>query len=158
MTHGLLDRPLIVTDPEALSELSSLLHDETCSADDITHDAVARTLLLPVRRQFHGGEEIVVNTDPGSTTYEKSWMRSEVLIRHVRSWDKEDGLGIGDYSFNDWEWAGNTLKIVFCEVLILTVVVDKLDITMSDLGFNGRARIKRYLGESETSRRRSPGG
>jgi hypothetical protein len=151
MTYGLLDRPLNVTGGEALNELSSLLHDETCSVDDMVHDPVARTLVLPVRRQFHGGDEIVVNTQLGFTTYEKSWMRSELLIRHVRGWDKEDDQGIGDYSFNDWEWAGNTVKIFFCEALILTVVVDKLEITMTDLGFNGRARIRRYLGGSESS-------
>ena len=151
MTYGLLNRPLNVTDGAALSELASLLHDETCSVDDMIHDPVGRTLLLPVRRQFHGGEEIVVNTGLGSTTYEKSWMRSEVLIRHVRSWDKEDDQGIGDYSFNDWEWAADSVKIVFCEALILTVVVDKLEITMTDLGFNGRAHITRYVGGSESS-------
>ena len=44
MTHGYSTASLMVTDPEALSELSSLLHDETCSVDDVTHDAVARTL------------------------------------------------------------------------------------------------------------------
>ena len=47
MTYGLLDRPLNVTAPAALSELSSLLHDETCSVDDMIYDQVGRTLLFP---------------------------------------------------------------------------------------------------------------
>jgi hypothetical protein len=151
MTYGLLDRPLNVTEPSRLSELSSLLHDETCSVDDLIYKPEERTLLLPVRRQFHGGEEVVVNVGLGSKTYEKSWMRSEVLIYHVRHWDKEDDQGIGDYSFNEWEFDGNTFKIIFCEALVLTVLVDKLEIKMTDLGFKGRARIERYIGGSESS-------
>ncbi len=47
-------------------------------------------------------------------------MRSEVLIHHVRHWDKQDDQGIGDYSFNGWEFAGNTVKIIFCEALVLS--------------------------------------
>ena len=61
MTYGLLDRPLNVTAPSALSELSSLLHDETCSVDDMVYDQVGQTPLLPIRRQFHGGEDVVVS-------------------------------------------------------------------------------------------------
>jgi hypothetical protein len=151
MTYGLLERPLIVSDRSTLSELSSLLHDETCSVDDIVHKPAERILLLPVRRQFHGGEEVVVNERPGSKTYEKSWMRSEVLIHHVRQWNKQDDQGIGDYLFNEWEFDGDIVRIIFCEALVIAVVVDKLDIKMTDLGFKGRARIERYIGGIERS-------
>jgi hypothetical protein len=130
----------------------SLLHDETCSVDKMIWDQQARTLLLPVRRQFHGGEEVVLRVDGDAVTYEKSWMRSEVVIRHVVRWEKQDDQGIGDYSFNEWFFEGNDIRIAFCQALVLLVTVDRLDITMTDLGFNGKARIERYAsGGSEAS-------
>jgi hypothetical protein len=104
-----------------------------------------------VRRQFHGGEEVVVEAGSLCTTYEKSWMRSEVIIQHVRDWKKEDDQGIGDYSFNDWAFEGETVRIIFCEKLTLVISVDRLEITMTDLGFMGKARIERYLGGVEGS-------
>jgi len=151
MTYGLLDRPIHITSASALEEMASLLHDETCAVDDVIWDQQARTLLLPVRRQFHGGEEVVLKVDGGSTTYEKSWMRSEVIIQHVRDWKKEDDQGIGDYSFNDWVFEGDTIRIVFCENLNLVIAVDRLEIALTDLGFKGKARIERYTGGSEGS-------
>jgi hypothetical protein len=151
MTYGLLDRPMHVTSASALKEMASLLHDEMCAVDDITWDQQGRTLLLPVRRQFHGGEVVVVEAGSLCTTYEKSWMRSEVIIQHVRDWKKEDDQGIGDYSFNDWAFEGETVRIIFCEKLTLVISVDRLEITMTDLGFMGKARIERYLGGVEGS-------
>jgi hypothetical protein len=151
MTYGLLDRPLHVTTTSALEEMASLLHDETCAVDDMVWDQQGRTILLPVRRQFHGGEEVVLKADGHTTTCEKSWMRSEVFIRHVRGCERQDDQGIGDYSFNEWAFEGNTIRIIFCEDLVLTVSVDKLEVTMTDLGFEGKARIERYAGGSEGS-------
>jgi hypothetical protein len=98
------------------------------------------------QRQFHGGEEVIVHTEGDAVTYEKDWMRSEVLIRHVRSWTKQDDQGIGDYTFNEWTFEHETLVIVFCEALVLLVIVDSLEVTMTDIGFGGRARIERYAG------------
>jgi hypothetical protein len=151
MTYGLLDQPLLVTDPVTLEEMASLLHDETCAVDEVVWNQDEGTLLLPVRRQFHGGEEVVIHTDGDAVTYEKDWMRSEVLIRHVLSWEKLDDQGIGDYSFNEWGLEDGTLTIVFCEALVLTIRLDRLEIAMTDLGFSGRARIERSAGGGSES-------
>ena len=87
----------------------------------------------------------MVSVGLASTTYKKSWMRSEVLIHHVRHWDKQDDQGMGNYSFNESEFAGNTVKIIFCGALVLSAVVDKLEDRSC---FKGRARIQRYIGQA----------
>lgn len=151
MTFGLLTQPLHAQDAAKLDEIATLLHDETCGVDDATWDVNSRTLVLPFRRQFHGGEERVLTAGAVSTVYEKDWMRSEVLVRNVSGWEKFDDQGIGDYSFNDWEFKDHKLTIVFCEALVLTIGVSDLDITMIDLGFRGKARIERFAGSSEVT-------
>jgi hypothetical protein len=151
MAFGLLNQPIRAQDVGTLDEIGALLHDETCGVDDLVWDEAKKTLLLPFRRQFHGGEERVLTSGPMSTVYEKHWMRSEVLVRNVLAWEKFDDQGIGDYSFNEWSLDGDRLTIAFCEALVMTIEVSQLDITMTDLGFNGRARIERFIGGAEAS-------
>ncbi len=149
--YGLLDRPLHVTDAAGLDDLTALLHDETCSVDDAVWNEKAKTLLLPVRRQFHGGEEVEVSRTSDGVTYEKSWMRTEVLIRNVTAWEKVDDQGIGDYSFNEWSFASPTIQIDYCEALVMLVTVDGLDVTATDLRFGGKSRIVRSIGGGSES-------
>ena len=151
MAHGLLDAPLVVVNRCGIELLSALLHDETCAVDEISYEPSTKRLLLPTRRQFHEGSEVVVGVQGDATTYEKSWMRTEVAMEHVINWKKHDDQGIGDYSFNEWSVNGHVLQIVFCEALVIVVEVDQLWITVTDLGFRGRARIVRYPGGAESS-------
>jgi hypothetical protein len=151
MAYGLLDRLMEAQDAATFDAMGSLLHDETCSVDDAVWNQSARTLLLPFRRQFHGGTERVVETNALSTIYEKQWMRSEVLVRHVSTWQKHQDQGIGEYSFNEWAFDGRKITIEFCQALVVTIAVDRLEITMADLGFSGKARIKRFRGGAEAS-------
>lgn len=154
MTHALLERPLHVVNQASLYELSALLHDEVCRVDDAVWDRATETLTLPVRRQFHGGAEVLLSTGPDTAIYEKDWMRSEVLIRAVIHWEKLDDQALGDYSFNEWFFEAPTIRIAFCQSLVVLISVRELDITMTDLGFRGKARLERGLnggGEISTS-------
>ena len=151
MTYGLLTHPLHAKDARTLDEMGDLLHDETCGVDDLVWNEGAKTLLLPFRRQFHDGEERVLTAGVLSKVYEKDWMRSEVLVRSVSAWEKFDDQGIGDYSFNEWSFEGDKITIAFCEALVMTIQVSELDVTMTDLGFSGRARIERFVGGAESS-------
>jgi len=60
MTERLLESSLRATDEAGLARVDSLLHDETFDLSGIEHDVAAKTLTIPVRRQFHGGPERIM--------------------------------------------------------------------------------------------------
>ncbi len=151
MTYGLLEEPLIAKDIESLEQISSLLHDEVVEVERIVHTPKKGNLLLPVRRQFHGAEETVIESGTLETVYEKDWMRSEIEIRHVLDWEKIDDHGIEDYTVNELEFDGKQLMFYFCEELRIRVRISQLEMEVRDKGFRGRARISRWRGGAESS-------
>lgn len=151
MTEGLLESPLKATDEAGLARIDSLLHDETLELDGIEHSTATQTITIPVRRQFHGGPERVVDSGLASKTFEKDWMRSRVTIRHARSWKSEHDQGINSYSFCSWQLSRGTLVIECNEALVLTFEIDAVDVQVEDIGFKGKARIRRGPMGVETS-------
>jgi hypothetical protein len=151
MTEGLLRSPLHVITEAELSGLDDLLHDETFDLDGIEHNSTTQTLTIPVRRQFHGGPERIIEDGPLWKTYQKDWMRSLVTIRHVRSWQFEHDQGINSYSFCSWGVSDSVMIIECNEALILTVSIDAIDVRVEDIGFKGKARIRRGPMGTETS-------
>lgn len=78
-------------------------------------------------------------------------MRSRVTIRRVRSWKTEHDQGINSYSFCSWRVSGEQLVIECNEALILTPEIDGIGVEVEDLGFKGKARIKRGPVSAEIS-------
>ena len=151
MTQGLLKLPLRATDEAGLARVDSLLHDETLDLNGLAHNVAAQTVTLPVRRQFHGGPERIIESGPVWKTYEKDWMQSLVTIRHVRMWKPKNDQGINSYSFCSWRLAEGTLVIECNEALVLTFEIGAVDVQVEDIGFKGKAKIGRGPMGTETS-------
>ncbi len=149
--YGLLNEPIVARDLESLDSIGSLLHDETAELDEAIFDQANSELILPFRRQFHGGLERMIKKTVFGTIYEKEWMRSEINIEGVESWSIEDDQEIGDYTFNELEWRDGMIILYFCECTSVLVHTRKIDVSMSDLGFRGKARIERSFKGSEIS-------
>ncbi len=141
----LLDSPLRVTDEQSLSKVDGLLHDETLDFDNIEYDSKHQTITISVRRQFHGGHERIISSNPAWKTYEKEWMHSRVTIRQVRSWNSEHDQGIGSYTFCLCCVRDGRLIIECNEALVILFEIDGIDVEIKDLGFKGKARIRRGL-------------
>ena len=74
--------------------MAKILHDEMFAIEDAVYDEDKRTLLLPVRRQFHAGEEVVIKVECDAVTYEKSWMISEFVMQNVIALEKYRDQGL----------------------------------------------------------------
>jgi hypothetical protein len=151
MTEGLPKSPLHATDEAGVEQVDGILHDETFELDGIEHDVAAQTITIPVRRQFHGGPEQIIDSGLVWKTYEKEWLRSRLTIRDVRSWKAEHDQGINNYSFCSWHVFNGQLVIECNEALVLTFNIGRVDVKLEDLGFKGKARIKRGPMGVETS-------
>lgn len=151
MTERLLKSLLRATDEAGVAEVDGFLHDETFNLDGIEHAVAAQTITIPVRRQFHGGQERIIDSGLVWKTYEKEWMRSRLTIRDVRSWKAEHDQGINSYSFCSWRVSNGQLVIECNEALVLTFEIGRIDVELEDLGFKGKARIKRGPMGVETS-------
>ena len=143
MTEGLLTSPVRVTNEAGVGRIDGLLHDEIFELDGIEHKVATQTLTIPVRRQFHGGPERIVDSGLVWKTYEKEWMLSRLTIRNVRSWKAEHDQAINSYSFCTWRVSTEQVVIECNEALVLTIDINGVDIELEDLGFKGKARIKR---------------
>jgi hypothetical protein len=151
MVYGLLESPLLATDPKSLCELGSLLHDEIIQVDNFEFNDAEATLIMPFRRQFHGGKEVALKSEDDWIVYEKDWMRSIVLVKNVTDWRKIDDQEIGDYTFNRFNYVQSRLIISCCELLVIEIDVSNIEVIMKDLGFSGKARIKRRKSGAEIS-------
>jgi len=145
MIEDLLNSPLRATDEPSLSKIDCLLHDETLDFDGVEHNSREQTFTIPVRRQFHGGNERIISSTPIWKTYEKEWMHSRVTIRKIRSWDFIEDQGIGCYTFCSWSFHDERLIIKCNEALIISFETDGIDVEIEDVGFRGKAKIRRGL-------------
>lgn len=141
--EDLLTTPIRATDPDALNIISGLLHDEYFDLDGVRFDRDAEAAEIPVRRQFHSGPERLIKKGLVFNIYEKEWMRSLVTIRTVRSWEALKDQGIGSYSFCTWHFSEGIIEVKCNEALVLKFHVDDLDVNVANVGFQGKARIKR---------------
>jgi hypothetical protein len=151
MTDRILEQTLQIHEAQDLHLLTDFLHDEFADIDSMAFDSEHRSLLILVSRQYHGGEEIVVEEKANSRIYEKSWMHSQLMIKQVNSWDTKDDQGIGFYTFNHFEYTNGLLIIEFNQMLVLNIYVSELDIELEDMGFKGRTRIERWAGGESSS-------
>jgi len=141
--EGILKSPLRATDAETMELVESLLHDETFELDEVVDDRANGVVVIPVRRQFHDGPERVLKSGCAWTVYEKDWMRSELIIRRVESWRVEEDQGINTYTFCSWRVAARRLVAECNEVMKLIFEAGGIDVELRDLGFRGKARVKR---------------
>ncbi|MDD5272239.1 MAG: hypothetical protein PHU14_05920 [Methylovulum sp.] len=153
MPYGLLKQPLHITKAQELPLINALLHDEMADIDEIVFGTEQQVLDIPVRRQFHDGEEILIQDNGFSRVYEKYWLCTKVSIKHVLSWDCQNDQGIGCYSFNHWQYTKGLIRIEFNQMLVINIQVGGLAIEVADIGFNGRARIERQGGHESSSDR-----
>lgn len=150
-----LTSPLHVSDSNDLETIESLLHDESFDLDGVCFDEEVGEVTIPVRIQFHSRPERLIHKGLFFNTYEKEWEHSLVTIRGVRSFKVLKDQGINSYTFNSWSHSGEILEVECNEAMVLILTVDKCDVEVSDIGFSGKARIKRGLGgllESSTSK------
>lgn len=147
----ILESPLRATDEAGLAQVEDLLHDETLDLDGIEHNVATQSVTIPVRRQFHGAPERIIDSGLFWKTYEKEWMRSRVTIGCVRSWKPEHDQGINSYTFCSWRFSEGHMVIECNEALVLSFEIERIDVEVEDLGFKGKARIKRGPMGVETS-------
>lgn len=140
---GFLKEPLHAIDTGTLELVDGLLHDESFDLEEIAFDQEAHIVTIPVRRMFHSGPERLIKAGFFSKTYEKDWMRSMVTLRKVLSWDVWNDQGINTYDFHSWRYKKETIEVESLAGMVLKFVVESIDVEIKDIGFKGKARIKR---------------
>ncbi len=143
MSDGFLTSPMRLTNAADLHLVNELLHDEVFELDTIKFCQATHTVTVPVRRRFHSGPERLIVVGHFSKTYEKDWMHSVVTIRRVRAWKTVRDQGINSYMFESLRYEKDIIEIKSCEVMVLKLAVDDLDVTVADIGLKGKAQIKR---------------
>jgi len=78
-------------------------------------------------------------------------MRTRLTIRRVRSWKPEHDQGINSLLLLLVASGWGCLGIETNQALVLTIEVEGVDVEVEDLGFKGKARIKRGPMGIETS-------
>jgi hypothetical protein len=142
-------RQIRATDVPGLDILNSELHDDAFDLDTLHFDQNTNVITIPVRTQSHSGPESLIESGVLFKVYEKDWKRSVLTIRNVKSWEALQDQGINCYSFFSWRWSNNVLEAECNETMVLKFRVDQLDVELSDIGFEGRARITRGPGGTE---------
>jgi len=151
MMNDFLHEPIIAKDSDGLAVVYSLLHDEAFELSDILFNQEDHTITMPVRRQFHSGPERCIGEGILYKKYEKEWMHSVVIIHGVHALNIHHDQGIGSYTFCSWTYSDGNITIECNEALILKLIVDRLEIQVTDIGFSGKAQIERGPGGIEIS-------
>jgi len=147
---------LVVTTPDRLPELASLIHDECFCLDEVKYDQEQRTLEIPYRRIFHDAPRRLIRNWLVYKVFEVDVRRAILTFHDVDGFEVSDGSHIGEYSFNDLAYDGprSTLTVLCCEDCSLRLRVSGLLIETHDIETRGKATISYLFGviESNSSR------
>ena len=138
-------RPLRITLPDQLEELSSLIHDEHFDLNDVTFRNDQKVVEIPYRRIFHDGPCRTIRNWFIFKTIEVDVIRALLTIRNVEEYTFKDSARIGTFSFNTVSYDARVLVFECCEPLELRMVVSRLDIESRDIGVRGKTKITHGL-------------
>lgn len=141
MDYDFLDEPLRIIAAQDIHLINALLHDESAEIDDMNFDCEKRVLNIPVRRQIHSSDEVLIQSSKGSSVFAAYWTETNVIVRHVESYELQKDQGLMCYTFNNWAYSKNLLTIVFNESLVINIKVENLDIKIQDIGSRWQSTI-----------------